>query len=1185
MGLVWQRQSARQQPVTAAAVAGPTATLGLTVAETGVTATQADNNRSRGQAAQGTAAANGSTDAGPSPTRVSAGLGVATAHTLATVSRLPTVFAVRRVRVSQNDDQLPWSSTRKLERAAGKWTPTSVTLTQKHAATGTAFSIPTAALWDNSSGHVVSPGTPVVRPRVCPHCGATMAWEQGRLKGKCGVCFISVCGRVRQVAQPQAQDTMGEGEGIWFGAAGATDISNMARVLAVADFLYATVRVEPGTEGQFVIVSRAQVPVARLATARARWWRAQLLLQWQAAAGGDTTRPLPRWNEGDVSAFILAAVLTGAGLESLPHQHLIPSRFRGDAHVFPPMDEYMRYEAGKWAPAQLPVQVELKRFDPATSLYQAPLEFHRGDLDWRAFSDVFAEHPDVGFTTNRTRFGYPQFSSTPPVSRSAAPTSTAGTVGAGAAALIAAEVAYGAAVDVTEDEDDMVLRRARFSALPKDTGGFRGIFDLSHGVDSVNSSVERLPLFRARFASLTRILGRVLYLQQQRPGVPVVLFKIDGSKAYKRIPLAVAEYHRCAHGLGTRVFVDTRAPMGGVGAADFASENLGMIADKLAELGIFSELWVDDQIFVAYEDTAHEEMAIALALWRRVNWPYGEDKLVWPSTAVAVLGVLVDTVAGTCAVTPERRAKLVTRITEWLQPTATASPRDFSKLAGALEWCTMLLPLSKVYMRLLYRNSGGPSERMDIAVPVAEAVKEELRWFVRVLQDLTAVASFVVQPNAPTVTCWTDAATHGFGAVCKEQKEVMYGEWSAAERECSGIAHWEGAAICLAVGVWGQHAQGGRVVVYTDSGACEGGFTRAKCPDERFFSLLRLLSLLQMRHRCEVQLRWLSSEDNWAADPLSRGKPAPPALAHYRRVHPTPALREMAGLLHSQSLLAASQAHGSTTPLWTTLGATVASVATQSQLPQPWTLSNRRKTRTVRRRLDAYGTSQHGSGSATPSSQESPCPSTSAPSARPVPCASTGGSSAPQSPTPISTATGRHRASPASGSLPPSSSSEPCSATAPSTLACVRRLFWLTPRSYERVSTHRRQLMQHLARRLYVCVTSSSAATAPLPPCASPTASPTCTTRGAGCTSWLRTTLASVLSRHCATTCAHTRPAASRIARCSSDAVALSALCVSRPQTSRKRSRRMQRLLDWTPTWSPLTPYALVAPSNWRTRV
>ena len=278
-------------------------------------------------------------------------------------------------------------------------------------------------------------------------------------------------------------------------------------------------------------------------------------------------------------------------------------------------------------------------------------------------------------------------------------------------------------------------------------------------------------------------------MQAQRPGVEVVLWKLDASKCYKRIPYSVAEYHRCSHKLGLRTFLDTRLEMGAEGSADFASECLGVIVDRAAELGIVCELWVDDMIGVSWADEGDEDLNVVASLWRHVNWPFGEDKVVRPCTRVPVLGVLVDTVAGTCAVTPERRQKLVARMAVWLKPGATASPRDFSKLAGALEWCTMLLPHSKTFMRLLYQSSCRGSAANDEQAPVSTEVQCELQWFSRVLSDLTAVASFTPRPNAPELTVWTDASGWGYGAVCKQRQEVLFGQWSDAERSTSGIAH------------------------------------------------------------------------------------------------------------------------------------------------------------------------------------------------------------------------------------------------------------------------------------------------------------------------------------------------------------------------------------------------------------
>jgi hypothetical protein len=946
------------------------------------------------------------------------------------------------------------------------------------------------------------------------------------------------------------------------------------RLLRVQDFLYATIRTDPALP-QFVVVSDGPTPVARMSIVRARWLRALLLQQWQRFPLVSTTHRA-WWNECDVSAYLLAWVRSNPISSVWPS--LPQTAFPGHRHSFPPF-ALPHYECGWWAPASLPATDEPLLYDPATSAYEPVPPLYRGDISYQAYEHLLPHHPWTATVCTRLRYGFVQQSVTPPTTRGAPASPATGPSATAAKAIIDAEVDFGACFDATDLQTLMALRCVPQSLRPKDSGGYRAILDLSWGVDSVNDGVQRNTSFRARFASLHRILARVQFLKQQHPGRRVQIFRVDASKAFRRIPLAVREYHRCAHRFGNKVYCDTRPAMGGVASGDYCGELLGMLADKLAEAGIWAEVWVDDLICVALEEDAAATQAAVLALWQQVGWPYGADKVTTPSCRATVLGVLVDTEQGTVEVTAERRAKLCLRLQTWLLPGATASPRQYSELAGALEWCTALLPHSKVYMRELYtRTRPNSYGSHDTPLPVPASVQTDLRWFLAILQDLTATARFIVPPDSPSLTIYTDASGTGYGGVCVQRKEVISGLWLPQETARSVVGHWEAAAICLAVGVWGQYVCGGSIVLYTDSNACVGGFTRARCPDTRFYALLRLLSLLQAHHRCHVELRWIAGVRNTAADALSRGTALPPPFNSWNP-HPVPAsLRALGGLLHTPLPLAASPDHGPTPPPWTTLPLTVSSLGTPSQRPLIW-IPWKFRHLTAASRPAACGTSHAGSGPNTLRSPALLSTGTSAPFAKAVPCMSTGSSNGPLSLTLTSSGTSNSPDTATSDNRAPLPSSDACSMTQPSTSPHALQFFWRSPLFCGLESTRRRHLPQTLVTRLCAWATSSSTTTA-ASPSASPTPSPTGTTRVRRFMYCRLVPRGIALYRPCAPTSNSTPLATTRKHPSSSSRHPVATGRVSTLPMSIARYNRMQRRLDWIPASWHRTHSASAVRSN-----
>ena len=1034
------------------------------------------------------------------------------------------------------------------------------------------WQLPAAELWAGSVPRQPVAGTVRVRVSVCQHCDTGLRWEPGAYCAVCDLCMMTTVCPIRQVEQPElGLEVVSEGgERVWgLGTAAA------GRLLAVSDFMYATVRADPLSEGH-VLVSRGSKFVARMAAARARWLRATLLRRWEQVAPLGMRQPV--WNEGEVSAYVLAWAVSNSSAQLWP---AVPAqRFCGDKHVFPPFVGVL-YEPGVWVPARLPRVVDPHEFDGSVSAYQPPPEHLRGSIRHDVYAELLPCHPLTGVMHNRLKFGFPQQSSTPLQPRQAPHTPAVGPGGDAARRFLEEELEFGAVAEVT-GEVGLCLRKALFYLIEKDGGGQRGILDLSSGEGSVNDSVHRIPGLRARFASLHRILARVVYLQRKCPGRKVVLWKVDASKAFRRVPLAVAEYHRAAHGLGQRMFLDTRLAMGGVASVDYTTESLGMLCDLMAQLGVFACVWVDDVIGVGYEDEAEGHLQAMLALWDAVNWPYGPHKVVQPSTQVVVLGVAVDTVEGTAQLTEERREKVFLRICEWLAPGACMAPRDYSKLAGVLEWCAVLVPQAKVYLRHLYEGASAEGGGRDQRAAVPERVRRDLLRLQALLLDHTAVARFGGEVPLAELHVWTDASGHGYGAVCMEREEVLRGEWAQQERSDSVVAHWEAAAIVMAVGVWGAAVQGGRIVVHTDSDACARGFVRARCPDDRLYNLLRLLCELQMHHRCEVQLRWTAGKLNVVADALSRGKEPPAPYNSWEEVAVPLQLRELGGTLCGKWSPQGSPVQGAVRRQWGTFVDIAKSVGTASLLPLHWTPWKLQALLERQHSLGDSSMSPPGSSTRALSWRGSPLVSTSVLSGTLALSSTTGSSSIPLPRTPICTAISSSPGTSASASQPRSDSCALSVTTPPSTSGSRRLYWWLTQRSCASVSTLRRQQRRCLIKRL--CEWGMSALTGGPGqwPCASRTA------RLTGTTPVRRYTLCQLLPpgialfEPCASSWTRTRAAAIP-ARLSSSRLARAARRASRQWTSRARCARMRALLDLIPSWCARTASGLGVRSRWPT--
>jgi len=747
-------------------------------------------------------------------------------------------------------------------------------------------------------------GTTVIRSR-CHTCASPLTWHPPKHYTLCPGCALTnvmrgrTCPHPATPALPTADPTNPNPCPVLL-CDPAMVLAAHGRVLAVEDFLWASMRRHPSSD-DWLILARRDVAVALLPARWAAAVRATCLLSWRSRV------PSARLTEPDVVAYTLASVLTTGTLPPPP-----PGPFPGDGFLFAP--HTWLHEAGALRPIQAnPVVGTPHPAHPAASPY-LPVEDYGLPLNPDAHLDLLAPtaHPYTAFIVNSLRVGFPTTATPPAATRSgkwAAPSPRDPLV----AQALQRERDIRAIVDASDWSDHGVpLRFAPLYAILKSSGvAKRLVQDLSAGADAVNDTVHTAPLPPVRLAHVARACQHVLYLKAKRPGVPVLLTRVDLRDAYRTVPLASNCRWQIVHRLRSGAIIANNALVLGMGSACAAMGSLpGALEDVTAETyGTFSANYVDDIILVAYEDEMPCALRRLLANLRDLGWVINEAKLLDdgpPGTAKQLLGVHVDTEALTVSIPPAKLAAICADLARWRHSGPNAlTPSHARRLSGILNWAATTLPLAKPFLAPLYEFGYTDHAVMGLGLPRQRhrppppAALDAIDFWQTILAKFNGVSSFAPVPDTNTVTVWSDASGRGWGFVEPATGQYAHGKWSKAERKAFSTTHWEALSASFAGIAFGPRVAGGVVKVLVDSSSSQHAFTRLRCRDHRLRDLLRVMCLLQIECRFRLVLEWTSGASNVWADFLSRHDhfpthlwpsscPAPQRLRAYWRPRPTP---------------------------------------------------------------------------------------------------------------------------------------------------------------------------------------------------------------------------------------------------------------------------------------------------------
>jgi hypothetical protein len=656
-------------------------------------------------------------------------------------------------------------------------------------------------------------------------------------------------------------------------------LAEFGPTLSIADFRWCSYYRHPLHRGLAVIL-RFGVVIAIVPKISLRWLRYNFLYEWKRRFRNEL------FTESDVAAHVVDWLVTCRIIPSVPD---IP-RFTGCDHGLP---EWMDpWDATRARPASLSRSRSklLNTWDPATSAFTRVLKF-ASPLKADNIRELFGSHPYGTFLHASVLFGYSLLTYVPSSPRWMRDSFRPGKSADSLRKAFDKEIACGGVTRVPPSASREDIRVAPFFAVPKPDGGVRGISDMSAGEDDINSNTRRMTFSRLRLAKLYRIVERIVYMKTQRPGVRIMLVKMDVSRAFRQFPAPVRDFLKTVHIFNEEWWANVRLMMGATASGDSMATVVSACRDYIAEhYGWFSESYIDDWMIVLFEDEVSTALPRLHGLWDAIGLPENIEKFEAegaPATTRVFLGVMVDTEAMTLSISEERSRKLTSEINDWLNEGTQRSVNAYAKLAGKLGFCSAVLSLGRAFLAPLYRRGWAPSRELydeEDRNTLPTDVRESLQWWLLMLKQSHSIVSFRPNSTCRVLNIFTDASHIGYGAVAPCLKEYSYGAWTEVEREQPSSTKWEMAAILFAVSIWGPRMAYDVLVIHTDSAACASIFRRNSAHNYRLSVMLRVVSVLQIVYRVQIAVVHIPGVLNYAADYLSRDlMPPPPCYSWLRR--------------------------------------------------------------------------------------------------------------------------------------------------------------------------------------------------------------------------------------------------------------------------------------------------------------
>lgn len=398
-------------------------------------------------------------------------------------------------------------------------------------------------------------------------------------------------------------------------------------------------------------------------------------------------------------------------------------------------------------------------------------------------------------------------------------------------------------------------------------GDFRAIQNLSFPYgDSVNSHIPR----ENKVVRYPCIQDAISFVVSEGPGC--YMAKTDIKKAFRLAPVHPDDYKFLGFCWNGEYYYDRVLPMGMASSSQIfqriANALVWIAQNKLMIQKIFQ--YTDDAFLVQkHKDICTRHVKNFMDMCRHIGFVIAEDKIVYPTTKLTILGIELDSIA-MCARLPMNKLEKCRNLVEELASKKSTTLNQLQSVIGTLNFaCSVITPGRAFLRRLINLTIGKSAPNCWISLNIE--AREDLRMWETFLRHYNGVSLFRNKDfvDNKNLNFFSDASsTIGYGALFGQQWVI--GVWPPAIMETRKIAWMELYPITLGIVIWGHEFQNRSILFHSDNETVVSIINKQSTREPYMMDLIRLLVLASMKYNIQFKAVHISGRSNIMCDYLSR---------------------------------------------------------------------------------------------------------------------------------------------------------------------------------------------------------------------------------------------------------------------------------------------------------------------------
>jgi len=411
---------------------------------------------------------------------------------------------------------------------------------------------------------------------------------------------------------------------------------------------------------------------------------------------------------------------------------------------------------------------------------------------------------------------------------------------------------------------------SRFGVIPKShqPNSWRLIFDLSYPkIGSINEGIPS-KLCSIKYVTIDDAINSILAM-----GPYTLMAKIDIKSAFRLLPVHPADRHLLLMQWDDYIFVDTCIPFGLRSAPklfNVAADLLQWMAEQTGVSPLFH--YLDDFLLLgpAQSHVCLHNLNQLKLLCQNLGIPLALEKVSGPTTSLAFLGIVIDTVRMEARLPEDKLARIQQLLATWLTK-KNATKREILSLVGHLQHAAKVIKSGRTFVSRMYATAAKVKE-LDFYTRLNRGFRSDLSWWHTFMVQWNGLSLLRYSTNLTTFhySIQTDASgSWGCGAVFQAQWLQL--KWDRRWASM-GIMAKELVPIVLATAVWGPRFAKSTVLFQCDNFGVVSALRKGSAKEKTVMHLLRCLWFFVAYYDIEVLAEHIPGISNPTADHLSRCK-------------------------------------------------------------------------------------------------------------------------------------------------------------------------------------------------------------------------------------------------------------------------------------------------------------------------